>query len=1028
MQDEKGFMWFGTQDGLNKFDGNNFTVFKNDPTTQNSLSSSEITCLKQIRNDVILVGTRDGLNLFNPITLNFLRLNTVKGTKVKINAIAVLNDDNVLIGSDEGLFSLNISSQSFKFYNFPIEGTIVVNCIKEVNKKFFLGTKEKGLWLLNGKKLERINFLNSDYLNMKPIGLESVTSLQEYGGKLYIGTNGYGIFKVNISDFDIEDKILFNKEDLNDINATNYFVIKDNRLYVATNHGFVIYNLLNNKIINNENKESSNAFRINDNFVKSCFLDDIGNIWLGTTLGGVNVSFSRAIKFPDFIDDIQHQFKNLYSFLETKKGERIIGGENILAALAENKDITDHSSVLGGNTALCIFQESDHVFWIGTWGKGLLRYDKSTKQSKWFLSKEFGGTIVSLMYDGNNNLFAGTVGDGLFSINLKTFEANHFGVKEGLQTLNINTMFSDSKGNLWIGTYDGGLVKVKTFPKGNKLNIDQVYKNEGKPNQIATNIVFGINEDKNGNIWVATSAGLSKLLQNNSFYNFYEKDGLPNTYLYSILKDSLNNFWMSSNNGIIKFNPLLKEREVSFKSYGIKDGLLNTEHNMGAAFLAPSGNMYFGGSKGYNVFRPTLIKDNLHTPKAYITGYKRGGKDVAIDSFIAYKKCLKLSWRENYFQFELAALDYTDPSRNKFKYKLEGYDNDWSAPTNVRYVSYTELPGGEYKFIVKATNNDGVWNETPYEINIVVVPPFWKTKIFYFLLILFAGGGIYAFTQYRTRAIKKENKLLENKVAERTRELEEKNNDITSSIQYAKRIQEAILPSKDQIFKKLHNAFILYQPKDIVSGDFYWFAEKKDFKILAVVDCTGHGVPGAFMSMIGHNLLHQIVSEKGIIDPAEILNNLHKGVQEALRQGQNEVNTNDGMDVSLIAINDITKVVKWAGANRPLITIDSTGEFLKFDGNKFPVGGAQLDINRVFTTQEIKLKNSAMAYLSSDGYADQFGGEKGKKFMVKRFHELLCRIHLYSPEEQKAQLLKNFDQWRQNHEQVDDVLIVGVGI
>jgi serine phosphatase RsbU (regulator of sigma subunit) len=220
----------------------------------------------------------------------------------------------------------------------------------------------------------------------------------------------------------------------------------------------------------------------------------------------------------------------------------------------------------------------------------------------------------------------------------------------------------------------------------------------------------------------------------------------------------------------------------------------------------------------------------------------------------------------------------------------------------------------------------------------------------------------------------------------------------------------------------------LYQPKDIVSGDFYWFAEKKDFKILAVVDCTGHGVPGAFMSMIGHNLLHQIVSEKGIIDPAEILNNLHKGVQEALRQGQNEVNTNDGMDVSLIAINDITKVVKWAGANRPLITIDSTGEFLKFDGNKFPVGGAQLDINRVFTTQEIKLKNSAMAYLSSDGYADQFGGEKGKKFMVKRFHELLCQIHLYSPEEQKAQLLKNFDQWRQNHEQVDDVLIVGVGI
>ncbi|MDP1802608.1 MAG: two-component regulator propeller domain-containing protein [Bacteroidota bacterium] len=1028
MQDDRGFMWFGTQDGLNKYDGYGFTIFKNDPTTLQSLSSSEITCLKQLQSDLIIVGTRDGINFFNPITLKFTRLNNLKGTNVKINAIAVLNNDNIILGSDEGLFSVNISSKNFKKIIFPIDGPVIVNCIKEINGKFFIGTKEKGLWLYSHNKLERINFVKPDHLNVNVVELESINCLQEYAGMLYVGTNGFGIFKISLDNFDIEDRVLFTNLPNNNLNFINYFVINGNRLYAATSYGFIVYNLLNSKIINNENKESSNPFRINDNLIKTVFLDSQGNAWLGSQLGGVNVCFSRSIKFPDFEDDKLHQYQNLYSFLETRTGERVIGGENVLVFINKNKEITDRSEILGDNTALCIFQENENVFWIGTWGLGLIRFDKATNKAKTFLSSKFGGTVICLKADGRGNLLVGTFGDGLFRVNLKTFETVHYGVKEGLPNLNINTMFSDSKGGAWLGTYDGGLIKLKKFPLGDKISIEAVYKNEGKPENIATNIVFGVNEDKNGNIWAATSAGLSKLLPNKTFYNFYEKDGLPNTYLYSLIKDSVNNFWMSSNYGIIKFDPLVKESEVVFKSYGIKDGLLNTEYNIGAAFSSPSGNMYFGGSKGYNVFRPTQIKDNLHAPSSFIIGYNRGGKDVAVDSFIAYKKYLKLSWRENYFQFELAALDYTDPSKNKFKYKLEGYDNDWSEPTNVRYVSYTELPGGEYKFLVKATNNDGVWNENPYEITIEVVPPFWKTKLFYFLLIIFAGGGIYAFTQYRTRAIKKENKILENKVAERTRELEEKNNDITSSITYAKRIQEAILPSKDQIFKKLNRAFILYQPKDIVSGDFYWFAEKNGIKILAVVDCTGHGVPGAFMSMIGHNLLHQIVSEKGITDPADILNNLHKGVQEALRQGQNEINTNDGMDVSLITINDTTKEIKWAGANRPLITVDSTGEFLKFDGNKFPVGGAQLDINRVFTTQIIKLKNPAMAYLTSDGYADQFGGDRGKKYMVKRFHDLLCTIHLHSPDDQKKELMLSFNEWRQNHEQVDDVLVVGIGI
>ncbi len=1024
MQDDKGFMWFGTQDGLNKYDAYQIRVFKNDPTSPNSLSSSDITCIKQIKTDLILIGTREGLNFFNPVTEKFTVINNIKGLNVKINTIAKFDSSNAIIGSDEGLFLINLTSKNVKAFPFPIEEKVNVKAILELKNTFYIGTKEKGLWTLHKNKLERINFIKTDYLNFSLNELESIYDIKEYAGKLYIGSKEDGIFKIDLNTNEIEEKITF-LSDSKSSNAIRKMDINNNKIFAATGNGFVIYNLISKKYSSAVNNSNQNS--LSNNLLRYVYIDKDENTWIGTEMGGVDVSFKQTQKFPQNEFDEDYSLKNIYSFLETEEFF-YVGGENIIKQYnTRTKNIIiDLSKVIEGNYALNFFKERDNILWIGSYGKGLIRYNIKTKEAKKVLNESIGNTVLCLKSNGNF-LYACSVGDGLFEINLKTLEVKNYSQFDGLPSLSINTMFSDSKKNVWLGMIDGGLVKLKDFPNGKKLQISEIYKNEKKPNQIASNTILALNEDKNGNIWVATSAGLSKLLLSNIFKNFYEKDGLPNTYLYSILKDSLNNFWMSSNNGIIKFNPLLAEKDIEFKHYSIKDGLVNTEYNIGAAQISKNGNMYFGGANGFNVFRPNAIKDNLVPAKTYIVSYKRGGKNVETDSLINYKKNLKLSWRENYFQFEVVALDYTDPSKNRFSYKLEGYDNEWSAPSNIRYISYTELSGGEYTLKIKASNNDGIWNETPYEIKITVVPPFWKTTWFYVLIAIFGSAGVIAFTQYRTRAIKKENKLLENKVSERTKELAEKNKDITSSIEYAKRIQEAILPSKDVIFKKLQKAFILYKPKDIVSGDFYWFAEKNGFNIFAVVDCTGHGVPGAFMSMIGHNLLHQIVLEKGIIEPGEILNALHKGVQESLRQGQNEINTNDGMDVSLIAVNYTDKIVKWAGANRPLVLINTAGEYFKYDGNKFPVGGAQLDTNRQFTTHQINVTN-AMAYMFSDGYADQFGGEKGKKYMVKKFNDLLMVIYHTSPEVQRSELEKSFEQWKLNHEQVDDVLVVGIGI
>ncbi len=1030
MQDSLGFMWFGTQDGLNKYDGYQIKVFKNDPDNQEqSLSSNEIYCINQINKNLIIIGTREGITLFYPLTESFLSLKKNKLIGGKINCITKISNSEALIGGDDGLFKFNYLTKVAQKINFGVDKIPYVTSLLHFNKKTYIGTKNLGLWQFSNEKIQRVNVTKDDISKFNIVELDNITSLCEYANKLYIGTAGTGIFKLDPNDNLIDENIKFKQTtEINGANFIESMQAHNNKLYVATNNGFYIYDLI--KKISSVSEKTNNGEQKNGltgQNVKAVVIDKDENIWLGLAAFGVNVNFKQTQKFPN--EPYFSSFKEIYAFASANKNEILIGGNQNLKFLnIQTKNTIDISKHIGTNTALSIYKENANVYWIGTWGIGLIRYDRNTNKITKFFDTKFGGTIISLMPDGKGNLLCAAYGDGLIKLNLKTFEKTIYTTENGLPNNSVYYLFKDKSNNIWISTYEDGVYQLNGSVLNAKLDIKNKYNNTGKSNEIASNAVLAINQDKKGNMWFATTSGLSKLLANNTFSNFYEKSGLPNSYLYSIVSDSLGQFWMSSNNGLIKFDPLTNEKDINFKTFSVKDGLVNTEYNSGAAYFSNDGYICFGGTNGINIYRPSAIKNNNKLPKSFVISFKRGGNEVVFDTTISCKKYIKLNWRENYFQLEVVALDYTDPIKNKFKYKLENKDADWSQASNIRYISYSELAGGDYIFKLKACNNDGVWNETPYEIYITVVPPFWKTLWFYILVGVFGTAGVIAFIQFRTRAIKKENKILESKVAERTKELAEKNHDIMSSIQYAKRIQEAILPSRDNIYNKLNKSFILYKPKDIVSGDFYWFAEKNNCKIFACVDCTGHGVPGAFMSMIGHNLLHQIVSEKGITKPGEILNALHHGVQMALRQGSNEVNTNDGMDVSLICIHSTTGKIEWAGANRPLIIIDSDRNFVKYEGDKYPIGGVQLGSDRIFTTKEINYTPNSMAYMFSDGYADQFGGDKGKKFMVKRFYDLLIDIKNKEIMEQKYLLLQNLENWKGTHEQVDDVLVIGIGI
>jgi ligand-binding sensor domain-containing protein/serine phosphatase RsbU (regulator of sigma subunit) len=1047
LQDSDGFIWIGTQDGLNRYDGFHMKIFKNDYYDTLSLPSNDINYLFEGKNGVIYVGTNDGgFSVYNKSTEKFTNYKKEKSSNAlsdnSVRGILEINDNELLIATNEGLNLFDKKNKQFtriNYFNKPLKD---IKCLyKTSTNRLFIGTFGNGLFELkdNKKNLDSIplppSFITTDVDNDK----FKVRTLVEVDGNLWCGTEK-GILIFNLKDNLFKSEIKFSSSSKYNNRIVDFSKESNSDfIWIGTWAGLIKYNIssgLFQTTLNNPLDQNS----ISDNYISCLFSDNQKNLWIGTNNKGLNIYFPNSLKFPLYNSQSGLTNDYVYSIVQTADKTIWVGTDEGLFLkkekdlnFTEAKDLNAKHKIKG---VLSLLETKNGKLWIGTYGQGIIIYDSKTNKSetisgtsqKTSNQNSVGGTVTKMIESKNGNIWVATYGDGLFSINPNNLNTRRFTSKQGLSSDDIYFVYENVTDNtLWLGTDDGGVCVLDFIHSVDKPFIT-TYKHADAKNSISSNLVNSIYKDTKGIFWIATNNGLNRFdTKKKEFLVYTEKDGLPNNYVYDVIPDKNNNLWLPSNLGLSKFNTSMdNENGSAFKNYSTKDGIQAREFNQGASFLCEDGKIIVGGISGLNYFDPAELKENKITPNSFIYSIKRQGKEIITDSSIVYKKHLEFPYKENYFTFELIALDYASPEKIKFMYKLEGKDNEWSTPSDLRYVSYTELSGGTYVFKVKATNSDGIWNETPFEITIKIIPPWYMTTWFYITAGLLIFGLIFGISTYRTNLVKKENKRLENKVNERTRELAEKNKDITSSIEYAKRIQEAILPSQDLIFSKLKNAFILYKPKDIVSGDFYWFGEKDNTIIMAAVDCTGHGVPGAFMSMIGHNLLNQIVSEKGHYDPGTILQELHKGVQAALKQGQNQIKTNDGMDVSIAAINLETMECAWAGAYRSLIIINNKGELEKIEGNKYAIGGAQLDKERIFTTHVRSLAKGDTIYLFSDGYADQFGGEKGKKFMVKKFYQNLTDIHHLTANEQNNLLDKQFTDWKSNYEQVDDVLVIGV--
>jgi ligand-binding sensor domain-containing protein/serine phosphatase RsbU (regulator of sigma subunit) len=1094
MQDSRGFIWIGTRDGLNRYDGYTFTVYKNIPRDSNSLSNNYIKDLVEDKEGNLWIATwGGGLDKFDRRSERFIHYRHNKNNPNTISSDlinSVSNDEkgNLWIGTqDGGLCKLDHKTKSITHFkhnpNDPtsIGDNFVRDILIDSNKQLWIGTSYGGLNLFNAEKNTFTRFQNQKN-NKTSLSNNDVWAIfEDNENRLWVATHGGGLNLFNKEKSNFKH---FRHDPTNENSIAHDVVMsleqdKNNNLWIGTeNGGITVYNPATEKFHTYKQDDIDNT-SLNNNSIYSIFKDVRGNMWIGTYSGGINFMRLDANKIGHYKHNSSPRSlsnNNVTSIHEDKAGNLWIGtdggGVNLLdrkTGLFRNfKHESGNSESIGGNYILRITEDSEENIWIGTWGDGITIYNPNKNTYKHLKSNPSspnslsGNNAWGISEDRDKNMWVGPYfGTGLDLYDKKTGNFKHYKYEvnnqKGISSDIIYTIFEDSKGYLWIGTDGAGVdrldKKTETFTH---------FKHIENKNSISNNSVYCIYEDRDGNFWFGTNAGLNFFKTQQKVFTVYTMaDGLPNDVIFGILEDEEGNLWLSTNNGISKFNPTTKR----FKNFTVADGLQGKEFRSNAFFKGKSGAMYFGGTNGFNEFFPNDLTNESYDPPIVFTDFKifNDHVEVSLDdkntsplkSSITETKSITLPYHASVLSFEFASLNYTVEAKKRYSYMLEGFDEKWNFIGTKRTASYTNLDPGKYTLKVRGLNDEGRWSEKTAFIEITITPPYWKTLWFKLLISCLVIGCFISFYIIKINIVKKQKNILEYEVKERTSEissqkeeleaqagwlmeanskikeqsenLEKLYEEIKSSIKGAQVIQESILPREERIKKCLPESFVLYKPKDVVSGDFYWFDEKDDKIIIAAVDCTGHGVSGAFMSINGHYLLNQSIYFYESTGPAEILHRLNKSIIKELNQKDSTIVTNDGMDIALCIMNKEKTQLQFAGA-KSQVYIVRDNEVIRLEGNKFSIGLQTRNTSR-FDDKEIDLRKGDAVYLFSDGYADQIGGENGdEKFLYHRFRDLLISINPQPMDQQLKSLEDTFNNWKKNIDQLDDILVIGIRI
>jgi ligand-binding sensor domain-containing protein/signal transduction histidine kinase/DNA-binding response OmpR family regulator len=781
-QDKEGFIWFGTRDGLNRYDGQEITTFKNDPADSTTLSDSYIRAIYEDRENNLWVATINGLNRLDRERNSFSRYKHQPADPASLSANLVTSmtedhDGNLWIGTFGGGIDLfdRGKGKFIPFRHHPSDknslGDDRVNCLyKDKSDNLWIGT-ESGLGLFN--KNTR-SFTAFHYHSESKLSQNTIRVIQEdRQGNLWLGTEDEGLYL-----FDPLQKTYtrFRHSDKDPASLGNDMIKsllfdKKGNLWVGTiNGGLDLFNPAKNSFFNYQN-EPNNSSSLSQRTVSALFEDNQGNLWIGTHRGGVNVYTPGMEKFRLYRQGSSPNslsYSDTKTFCEAGDGNLWIGTDGGgLDLFLRDKHIFQHyrynpfnEKSIGSDAVLHVLKDREGNIWVGTWGGGLNLLDPATGNFTRYRNNPSDSNSISSDFvqqtfeDFKGNLWVATYYGGLNLFDRKTRRFTRLLYDSSRQTSlsghNIVSIQEDKESNIWIGTDDGGLNCYHQTSR----HFSHYFNNEEKMPDLR--VIFS---DSKGRLWIGQKGLYLFDPANDSFALYTDKAGLSNEFIKGITDDQQGNLWIATSNGLTQFNP----DTYSFKKYNTGDGLQGLEFEANAYLKTKDGEMFFGGINGFNCFYPGDIKINKFIPPVYITGFQIFNKKIdpadpnsPLLNDIRLTKEIKLSYKQSTFSFNFAALNYTAPENNQYAYKLEGLDKDWNFVGRERKANYTNIGPGGYTFRVKASNNDGVWNEQGAAITIIITPPFWKTTWFIILVAAFVILCFYAFYKFKTKLKLKE--------------------------------------------------------------------------------------------------------------------------------------------------------------------------------------------------------------------------------------------------------------------------------
>jgi signal transduction histidine kinase/CheY-like chemotaxis protein/ligand-binding sensor domain-containing protein len=802
LEDSRGFMWFGTSDGLNKYDGYTFTIYRNNPKDPNSLSGNFIqTIIEDSKGDLWIATSGGGVSHFNRDKESFTHYKNDPGNPNSISSDEVtsvmLDHEGMLwVGTDNnGVDIYDGKNNTFKHYTSDkknpksISSNAVTHIFEDHDHNVWIATRG-GINRFDRKTKTFTRFTHDENNPRSLSGNNAKIIFEDSRNQLWFGIWGAGLNKFNPSTKDFEH---FRHPQ----GLANDFVMAieeayDGNLWIGTENGGLSVLDYHTDNIYTYRHDDIDPASLSINSVWSIYKDKKGNMWVGTFAGGINLLSKDGSRFTHYRHTSSpgslNNNKVLHIFEDSNKNIWVGtdgGGVNLFDRRTGNfkhflHDPNNPNSICG-NYVLNVHEDSNGNFWIGTWSDGLTVYNPVKNTYRHYKNDPKDSTSINcnnawaFLEDSRKNIWIGTFYGGLNLFNPKDNSFTHFvhddNDPNSISGNKVYLVFEDTKGRIWVGTQGNGL---NLFDPVTKKFTSFTHKDGA--NSISNNAVNQMYEDKKGNFWIGTMSGLNYLDMNTKTFKIYRTtDGLPSDAIYGILEDSKGNLWLGTNNGLSKFNPATG----AFKNYGIADGLRCTEFKQSAFLEGSNGAMYFGGEDGFIEFFPDSIKSESQQVPIVLTGFQLFNAPVPIaDSVnesplqksIVETDAITLSYSNTVISFEFASLNYISNDRKVYSYMLEGFDKEWSIERDIRSVTYTNLDPGQYIFKVKGRDSEGNWTTDILQLNVTITPPFWRTWWFIGSAVLLVIGTVFLGYRARMRSMQKLQEALEKQVTERTAE------------------------------------------------------------------------------------------------------------------------------------------------------------------------------------------------------------------------------------------------------------------